>query len=206
MAHEAAERERANARTAELERELAAAQALIRQAKGEDPTPTPIPTKPADIQAEARKLVEQERFTERLKEIDTKGAEEIGADDWALAKQTMTGLGAVQNDAFLHALSALDNPHKVFATLADDTDTLMDLLEKPPAVMAARLGRMDASLTAPKAPPLSAAPQPSPKVKGSSVPAEPTPYNYPSNMSMKEFNAMMDKWLPPSLGGKRART
>ena len=117
----------------------------------------------------------------------------------------MTSMGATRNQAFLQALAEADHAAKIFADLADDTDALEDLLARSPVAIASRVAKMDAKLATPVARPLSNAPAPAPKIKPSGVVPTPDPYNYPANMSMKEFNAMMDAHLPRHLGGKKVR-
>lgn len=182
-----------------------AAEALLR-AKDPDANPEPTRQPANDVEARAAQIVAEREFNRRLGEIDAAGKKALGAEAWQATVDTMTSLGASQNKAFLEALAETDHPEKIFAELADDTDVLMELLGKSPSAMAARLGRMDAKLSAPAARPLSNAPPPAPKVKVAGVVPTPDPYNYPSNMSMKEWNAMMDAMLPPHLGGKKART
>jgi hypothetical protein len=190
------------------ERRAEAAEALLRagQQQPADQPPPQSRTDPVDVETRAAQLIQEREFSRRLAEIDAAGKKEIGADAWEQAKATHTGLGAVSNQAFLAALAETENPAKIFTALADDTDALVDLLNKSPAAMAARLGRMDAEISRPAVKPLSAAPVPAPRVHGGAIVPEPDPYNYPKGMGMKEWNAMMDKILPPSLGGKAKRT
>jgi hypothetical protein len=190
------------------ERRAEAAEALLRagqQPPADQPAPPPR-TDLVDVETRAAQLIQEREFNRRLAEIDAAGKKEIGADAWEQAKATHTGLGAVSNQAFLAALAETENPAKIFTALADDTDALVELLGKSPAAMAARLGRMDAEISRPAPKPLSSAPVPAPRVHGGAVVPEPDPYNYPKGMGMKEWNAMMDKILPPSLGGKAKRT
>jgi hypothetical protein len=187
------------------EKRAEAAEALLRvNRQGDDEQAPQQPRQlPVDIDARAEQLLQEREFTRRLGEIDATGKKELGADAWEQAKATLTGLGAVNNQAFLQALAEAENPHKLFANLADDPDTLMELLQRPAPAMAARIGRMDAELSRPAAKPLSAAPIPATRVQGGAVTREFDPYNPPAGMSMKAWNAEMDKYLPPSLGGKR---
>ena len=140
------------------------------------------------------------RFNDRLAEIDTTGKKELGADQWEAAKATLTSFGAVKNMAFLQALAETEHPAKIFATLADDTDQLMELLGKPPAALAARLGRMDAALAKPTVKPLSSAPKPPPKVDGGSNP--PTPSLHDPKLSDAEFTREAQKLMPHLFGGR----
>lgn len=193
MADEARAREAA-------ERRAEAAEALVAAANPDKPGAD----KPAtDVEARAAQIVAQRAFEQRLTAIDHAGKKEVGAEAWEQAKDTLTSLGATRNQAFLQALAETDNPAKIFAAMADDTDTLLELLGKTPAALAARLGRMDAEFSKPVARPLSAAPTPPTKLRSSGVVPEANPYNYPPGMSMKEWSKMMDNVLPPSLGGKR---
>lgn len=188
---------------ASAEARAEAAEALLR---ARDPdTDAPAPRQPTtDVEARASQLLAEREFNRRMTEIDSAG-KALGADQWEQAKATLTGLGATNNTAFLQALAETEHPAKIFADLADDTDVLMDLLAKSPAAMAARLGKMDAKLSTPAARPLSNAPPPAPRVRAAGVVPEPDPHNYPVNMSMKEWNKMMDAHLPTYLGGKKAR-
>lgn len=189
------------ARRAEAaERRADAAEALLAAGKTDDPAKLP-PVPAADVQAEARRLNAQDRFNARLGEIDAAGKKELGADHWESAKATLTGLGAVNNTAFLQALAETEHPAQIFAAMADDTDALMDILSKPPAAMAARLGRLDASYAKPAPKPVSNAPKPAAKVDGGGT--QPAANIYDPKMPDKEFYAEIDKLLPVHLGGKR---
>lgn len=181
------------------ERRADAAEALVSAGRTEATPATPA----TDIEARAAQIVAEREFNRRLTEIDASGKKEIGAEAWEQAKATLGSLGAVNNQAFLQALAEAENPAKIFAHFADDTDALMDLLKKSPAAMAAKMGRMDADMSKPVVRALSAAPTPPARVVPSGVVPEPSPYSYPPGMSMKEWSKMMDNVLPPSLGGKR---
>ncbi len=179
------------------ERRAEAAEALLRvNRQGDDETPPqPRQAPPVDVETRAAQLVQEREFNRRLSEIDAAGKKELGADAWEAAKATHTGLGAVNNQAFLAALAETENPAKIFSALADDTDTLVELLAKSPAAMAAKLGRMDAEIARPVIKPLSSAPVPAQRVQGNGgVVAEFDPYNVPKGMSMKEYDREMTKW------------
>lgn len=181
----------------------ARAEAAERRLNTSEPDAAPAPQRPVDVETRAGQLVEEREFNRRLNEIDSAGKKEFGGDSWEAAKTTLTGLGATSNKAFLEALAEAENPSKLFAHFADDTDELLALLEKPAAAMAAKIGRLDAQMSKPVTRPLSAAPAPAPKIRASGVVPEANPHNYPANMSMKEWTKMMDAHLPPSLGGKK---
>ena len=195
------------ARAEAAERRAEAAEALLRAGKPDGEDPAPQPRQPVvDVETRAAELVREREFNRRLADIDAAGKKELGADAWEAVKATHTGLGAVNNPAFLAALAETENPAKIFSALADDTDALVELLAKTPAAMAAKLGRMDAEIARPVTKSLSSAPTPATRVQAGGVVPEADPYNYPKGMGMKEWNAMMDKVLPPSLGGKAKRT
>lgn len=199
IAHLTAAKTAAEAALAAANRRAEAAEALLNAGKE---TPDPAPQRANDVESRAAALVAEREFNAKLAAIDAAG-KKSGAEEWEAAKTTLTSLGATSNQAFLQALAETDNPTQIFSTLAEDPDALMDLLAKSPAAMAAKLGRMDAKLSQPTVRPLSSAPVPPPKVVPSGVVRDANPHDYPANMSMKEWNKMMDNHLPPSLGGKR---
>lgn len=191
------------ARTATLEQELAeqrrraeAAEALLHANKSDDPPARQAPIE--SVEQAARRLLEQDHFNARLTEIDTAGKV---LDGWEDAKATMTSLGATNNQAFLEALAATPGAERVFAELADDTDTLTSLLKKTPVAMAAEMGRMAAKIESKAVPvkPLSSAPRPIAPVSPS---ANKEPDIYDPNTSMKEYVALREKSAPRRLGGR----
>jgi hypothetical protein len=192
------------AETAERARDAAEALLAAGKTDGEDkplvpPVSRPAPT--ADLEALVRQRVADDNFNRRLGEIDAAGKRDLGADIWETAKATLTGLGAVNNKAFLEALAETDNPAKIFAAMADDTDALVDMLKLSPARIATRLGRMDAELSKPAPKPLSAAPKPGARVDAGGV--LPVTDIYDPKISNKDLDAELDKLLPVHLGGKR---
>ncbi len=191
LADEARAREAAEARAA-------AAEALLQQQRGGDDAPQQRGQPQVDVETRAAQLVEQRDLNSKLAEIDNAGRQDIGAD-WETHKQTMTALGATKNEAFLKALAVTENAAQIFAALAEDTDELLNLLNKPPEVMGARLGRMDAKLSTPKAPlrPTSNAPRPPAPVQTSSAPATPD-LNELAKGSVDDFVRQMKKDFPDS--------
>lgn len=190
--------EEARAREA-AERRAEAAEALLAAGTTDEPLKPPTPRATAEPDREA--LRAEIRFNDRLAEIDANGKKDLGADQWEAAKATLTGLGAVRNMAFLQALAETENPAKIFAAMADDTDALVELLGKPPAAMAARLGRLDASFAKPAAKPLSGAPRPAARVDGGSNP--PPISLHDQKLSDAEFTAEAQRLMPHLFGGKR---
>lgn len=192
IAHLTAAKTAAERRAEDAERRAAAAEALLRSGETEQPAPRqPQTTNEDAIQAE----VNRRELNRRLTAIDTTGKREFG-ETWETAKATITGLGGTDNAAFLEALTEAENPAKVFAALADDPDTLVDLLSQTPARIAARITRMDTEIArTPAAKPLSSAPTPARRVAGTAaVLPDFDPYNVPKNMSMAEWNRSYDKW------------
>lgn len=182
------------------ERERDAARALL-DTRG-DALETPSrPQAAPDIETAAARLIAQREFDARRQAVIAEGSKEF--PDWAEKTEILHGLGATGNKHFMEALVELPNAARLVAHLADDADALVGLLQKSPTAMAAAMGRMDAQMTKQAARPLSSAPEPAPRVRGTAIPQEPTPHNYPKNLSMKEWNRMMDAHLPPSLGGTR---
>jgi hypothetical protein len=181
------------------ERRAEAAEALLAAGKTEDGDKPPMPRPGAEPDRET--LRAEIRFNDRLGEIDAAGKKELGADQWEAAKATLTGLGAVRNQNFLQALAETDNAAKIFAHLADDTDALVELLGKPPAAMAARLGRLDAGFAKPAPKALSGAPRPAAKVEGSGT--APQPSLHDPKLSDAEFTREAQKLMPHLFGGKR---
>lgn len=190
------------ARADAAEAGLAAAQALLNANKPDQQPATREPT----VEQKAQELLDEREFTRKISAIDLAGKKEFGSDAWEDAKNTLTSLGASTNTAFLTALAETEHPQKVFAALAEDTDTLLDLMKLSPAAMAARLGRMDAkmatSTTTTPVKPLSAAPRPPSAVKSGGVdpaPVDPLDYEATQDMSMAEWSKLFDN----SPAGKR---
>lgn len=196
------------ARTTSLEAELAeertkraAAEALL-NANNQDDAPPARSTE--TVEQAAERLLAQRHLNDRLTEIDTAGR---AIEGWDEAKATMTSLGAVNNAAFLEALSVTPEAEKVFAELAEDTDLLTALLKKTPVAMAAEMGRMAAKIetrtktTAAPGRPLSAAPRPVTPVHAPAV--TPTFDPYKKGVTLEEFIAHRKKTAPARLGGQR---
>jgi hypothetical protein len=181
------------------ERRAEAAEALLAAGNTDDPLKPPTPRLTAEPDRDA--LRAEIRFNDRLGEIDAAGKKELGADQWEAAKATLTGLGAVKNVAFLQALAETDNASKIFAHLADDTDALVELLGKPPAAMAARLGRLDAGFSKPAPKPLSGAPRPAAKVEGSGT--LPPASLHDKDLPDADFTREAQRLMPHLFGGKR---
>lgn len=185
---------------AAAERRAEAAEALLRAGReGDLPNPTPA----MDVEARATQIAAEREFNRKLAEIDTSGKKELGSEAWEEAKSVLTGLGATANQAFLQALAETENPAKIFAALADDTDQLVGMLAKSPQAMAVQLARLDVKMeAAPPKPVLSNAPKPPVPIRAAAVEAEPDWHD--PRMSIQEWNKIADKMLPRHLGGRRA--
>jgi len=179
---------------AEAEKRADAAEALLRAGKPDGDT-KPVTRQPS-VEEAAEKLLQEREFNTKIKAIDLAGKKEFGHEAWEDAKNTMTSLGASGNTAFLAALAETEHPQKIFAQLAEDTDTLLSLMNKSPAAMAAQLGRMDAKMAQP-APtkPLSAAPRPpAPVTSGGVTAKEIDPFgDEAEKLSMAEWNTLFEK-------------
>ncbi len=183
------------------ERRAEAAEALLRANRPGGDEAAPRPPQPVpDVRAEARRLVEEERFNARLAEIDAAGKVGMGGDQWEAAKATLTSLGAVNNQDFLRALAKTKAPERVFAALADDTDRLMDILKETPAGMGAMLGEMGAELSRPSqaVKTTSNAPRPPAPVHTSSAPVQPTAEQLAKSASVDDYVAQLKKEFPGS--------
>jgi hypothetical protein len=176
------------------ERRAEAAEALLRA--GKDGTETaPAPRNETPDRAAIRAEIE---FDEKRAKLIDEGQKAY--PDWVDRTNVIHQFGGTQNPAFMQALVELPNAPKIVATLADDTDALVELLRKSPAAMAAQLGRMDAKMETAAAKPISRAPAPAPKVEASAVVAEPTIYD--DSLSMREWAKLWDKQAPPHLRGR----
>ena len=169
------------------------------------PAPQP-PSQPTVTDAEVERRAEQlnaMRSAEtRRQSLVGAGIKEFTPDVWNAKTEVLAQLGATENPAFMRAVVAVPEGHKVVAALADDPDRVASLLRMDPVEMAAEMGRMSAELSAPRqTKPISAAPEPMAAPAGRTQPT-PDIYNTAS-MSMKEYAAFRAKTAPVSLGGQR---
>jgi hypothetical protein len=187
-------------RAEEAERRATAAEALLNaRGNGEDdapPKPRATASHPDSVEAAAERLIAQRAQASRLAEIDRSGKAEFGAEAWDEAKSTMTMLQASTNDKFLEALAETDNPHKIFAALAEDPDTLVTLLAETPAKIAAKLVKMDSKMSAPAPKPVvSSAPKPAAPITQGAALKEINPFDddQVKGMPMSEWNQWFEK-------------
>jgi len=162
-----AQQKAAEARAAELERELAAYRsAQADKPAGDVPEPAPkVAPKADDIRAEARRLLDEERRIEDTNRWVKAGNDEF--KDFNEKSATLASLGATEKPEFVQALVAIKDGHKLVPKLADDPDEAMRILALPPLKMAAELGRMAAALDAAPKKPISNAPRPVAPIGGS---------------------------------------
>jgi hypothetical protein len=183
----------------ELQRRAEAAEALLRAAKGEEEPPTRTEPTDAEIDRRANERIARREFDTRRAAVIAKGEQEFGKDAW-MEKTTILGeMGAATNQTFLEALVELPNAPKIVAHLADDPDTLAEMLRKSPTAMAAQLGRLDAQMERAAAPPapktVSSAPRPPNPIQTGAVLKEVdwADPDQESKMSMAEWNAAFEK-------------
>ena len=182
----------------EYRRRADAAEALLRAAKGE---PDPAPNAPNEAEIRQRIAAENraESFNTQRTALIAKGEQEFGKEAWMEHTTILGEMGAATNQTFLEALVELPNAPKIVAALANDPDTLADMLRKSPTGMAAQLGRMDAQMDRAAAPPapktVSTAPRPPNPIQTGAVVKEPDPFNPDEEhkMSMAEWNAAFEK-------------
>ena len=187
---------------AKADAELTALRAQIAaQSPGEPEAAKP---RAESVRAEAQRLVQEQRDTERRTSLIAEGAKEFGDAVWNEKTNIIASLGATENAAFMGALVEIPNGAKLVAALADDSDRLVNLLNKGPVAMAAEMGRIAAELDAP-APKraVSTAPRPVTPVSGRGTPE---PDVYDPKLSMKEYVAMRRKEAPQHLGGSARRS
>lgn len=195
-----------SSRMANLEEQLAserrraeAAEALLHANRQEIQDPPPRQHAVPD-----RETIRAEmRYEERRDAVVERGNEAFGAADFAEKAAVLQSLGATNNVTFMQALVELPNAHELVAEFSDDTDSLVNLLRKPPVAMAAEMGRMAARIeTKAVAPakPLSAAPRPVQPVHTGSVTQEVNLYS--PKMTMAEWAAHREKTAPKRLGGR----
>lgn len=203
IAHLTARASAAEEARARAEAERDAALALIQSGRdqGDDQPARPGLTA-ADVRAEATRMVAEERAEFARVAVISRGIKELGADVWNEKTGMLHSLGATANPVFMAAILDMDNAPKLVKMLADDPDLLSEILAKPPAALAAHLGRMDAKLGAPAAAArVSQAPTPPRKVAATAVVPEIDLAD--PKLSMKEWADAWEKTMPPHLGGRR---
>ena len=188
---------------ASRERDLYKAMVEGRGAPQDGAQPQPTARAPeVTVEQRAEQLLAERSAETRRQTLVQAGVKEFTPQVWDAKTEVIAQLGATENPAFMRAVVAVPEGHKVVAALADDPDRVASLLRMEPLEMAAEMGRMSAELSAPRPrAPVSAAPAP---VAAPTGRVQPTPDIYnTSSMSMKEYAAHRAKTAPPSLGGQR---
>jgi hypothetical protein len=125
------------------------------------------------IRAEAKRLLEQERFDEACNKTFDAGKKNF--PDWEASLRTFGMLGGAPQE-FLEAVTAMDGGHKVIHHLGQNPEAAERLLTLPPLRMAMELTRLEASLSKASPPPVSKAPPPISPVSGRAAPPEPSEF------------------------------
>jgi hypothetical protein len=130
---------------------------------------------PDQIRAEAKRLIQQEKFDEACNSVFDAGKKEFSAE-WDSSLRTFQMLGGAPAE-FLEAVTSMDNGHKVLHALGQDPEAAERVLSLPPLRMALELARLEAKVaqaTPPKQ--VSKAPAPITPVGGKSAPVEPAEF------------------------------
>jgi hypothetical protein len=97
-----------------------------------------------DIKAEARRLVQQERFDEACNKTFEAGKKDFPISSSRCAR---SGCSAVLRRSFSKAVTSMDGGHKVIHHLGANPEEAERLLSLPPLRMAMELTRIEASLS-----------------------------------------------------------
>jgi hypothetical protein len=125
---------------------------------------------PDEIRAEAKKLIQQEKFDDACNKVFDAGKTEF--PDWDSSLRTFQMLGGASPE-FLEAVTAMDAGHKVLHHLGQNPETAERLLSLPPLRMALELARLESTVGQAKPKPVSNAPAPINPIGGRSAPVEP---------------------------------
>jgi hypothetical protein len=160
----------------EEKRQREALEARLRELQPTDTTQPGQVLTPDQIRAEAKRLIEQERFDEACNKVFDAGKSDFGGE-WDSSLKTFQMLGGASPD-FLQAITSMDHGHKVLHALGQDPETAERVLSLPPLRMALELARLEAkvSQSAPTPKPTSKAPPPITPVGGKSAPVEPAEF------------------------------
>jgi hypothetical protein len=123
-----------------------------------------------DVRAEAKRLIQQEKFDDACNKVFDAGKTEF--PDWDSSLRTFQMLGGASPE-FLEAVTAMDAGHKVLHHLGQNPETAERLLSLPPLRMALELARLESTVGQAKPKPVSNAPAPINPIGGRSAPVEP---------------------------------
>lgn len=159
----------------EEKRQREAAEARLREIQPPQER-TGEPMTADQIRAEARRIVQQERFDEACNKVFDAGKSKFGAE-WDASLKTFQLLGGAPQE-FLEAVTSMDHGHAVLHALGQDPETAERVLSLPPLRMALELARIEAKASSSETPKtqVSKAPAPITPVSGKSAPAEPAEF------------------------------
>lgn len=160
----------------EERRQREALEAQLRQYQQPADQSQPSAEKPLtaeQIRAEAKRLLEQERFDEACNKTFEAGKKDF--PDWDASLRTFGMLGGAPQE-FLEAVTAMDGGHKVIHHLGQNPEAAERLLSLPPLRMAMELTRLETSLSKTSPPPVSKAPPPISPVNGRAASPEPSEF------------------------------
>lgn len=123
-----------------------------------------------DVRAEAKRLIQEEKFNEACNKVFDAGKTEF--PDWDSSLRTFQMLGGASPE-FLEAVTAMDAGHKVLHHLGQNPEVAERLLSLPPLRMALELARLETTVGQAKPKPVSNAPAPINPIGGRSSPVEP---------------------------------
>jgi hypothetical protein len=124
-----------------------------------------------EIRAEAKRLIQQEKFDDACNKVFDAGKGEFG-NEWDSSLRTFQMLGGASPE-FLEAVTAMDAGHKVLHHLGQNPEVAERLLSLPPLRMALELARLESTVGQAKPKPVSNAPAPINPIGGRSAPVEP---------------------------------
>jgi len=123
-----------------------------------------------EIRAEAKRLIQEEKFNDACNKVFDAGKTEF--PDWDSSLRTFQMLGGASPE-FLEAVTAMDAGHKVLHHLGQNPEVAERLLSLPPLRMALELARLETTVGQAKPKPVSNAPAPINPIGGRSSPVEP---------------------------------
>lgn len=133
----------------------------------------------------AQKAAEQVRSTRLALLIET-GNKEFTAPEFTAKSNTLAGLGATENPAFMSELTESDHGHKIVAYLGDHPDEAARILALPPGKMIREMARLDIKVAS--------APAPKP-VSRAAAPVNPVGGNAKVEGRLDDPNMPVEKWI-----------
>ncbi|MFM0020905.1 hypothetical protein [Paraburkholderia azotifigens] len=154
----------------EEKRQREALEQQLRQYQQPTESTTPKQMTADEIRAEAKRLIQQEKFDDACNKVFDAGKTEF--PDWDSSLRTFQMLGGASPE-FLEAVTAMDAGHKVLHYLGQNPEVAERLLSLPPLRMALELARLESTVGQAKPKPVSNAPAPINPIGGRSAPVEP---------------------------------